>query len=56
MTIKQLKDIILIKINDEPTTIVKYRKIYFINIKQIKNNDTLDSLNTNEIDIIYDLE
>ena len=56
MTIRQLKDIILLRINNEPTTIMKYKKIYFINIKQIKNNETLRSLNTNEINLIYDLE
>jgi len=56
ITIRQLKDIILIKINNEPKIIMKYKKIYFINIKDIKDNNTLHSLNTNVIKIIYDLE
>jgi hypothetical protein len=56
LTIKELKKITLEKINTKQLFMINYKKIYFINIKDVNDNQTLDSLNKNEILIIYDLE
>jgi len=56
LTIKELKKITLEKINNKEIFMINYKKIYFINMKQLNDNQTLGSLNMNEILIIYDLE
>ena len=56
LTIKELKSVILDKINNKQIFMINYKKIYFINMKHLKDNETLGSLNTNELLIIYDLE
>lgn len=56
LTIKELKKLILQKINDKQIFMINYTHIHFINMTKIENNQTLSSLNMNEIMIIYDLE
>jgi hypothetical protein len=56
LTIKELKKITLEKINKKQIFMIDYNKIYFINMKQVEDNQMLSSLNMNEILIIYDLE
>jgi len=56
ITIKDLKKIILDKINKEPLIFLKYYKIHFINIKNIEDNTVLGFFNKKEIEFIYDFE
>ena len=56
LTIKELKKIILDKINNDHSSLIKYNKIHFIN-KKINNDHTLGAIiKYKEINIIYDLE
>jgi hypothetical protein len=56
VTITELKRVRLKKINNKHVFMINYKKIYFINMNHLKDTETLGSLNTNEILIIYDLE
>jgi hypothetical protein len=58
MTIKELKKILLDKINSEPLTITKiiYKKIHFINQKQMSDSVSLGLFNKNQIVLTFDLE
>jgi hypothetical protein len=56
LTIKELKKIILDKINKEPLIFLKYYKIHFINIKNLDDNISLGSFKKKELEFIYDFE